>query len=171
MLDWLQFHSKFDKLHVHVNLNRGWRTPGRRNIELHTLLELSWYLTQAKLIYLVYEWLNRKYLPWHDYKTLFREDTDDIIPLTHNELYASPFRSYLHDDVIKWKHLARYWHFGRGIHRSSWPSQRPVTQSFSVFFHLRLNKWLSKQSRGWWFETPSCPLWRHCNVTAGMVAT
>ena len=43
------------------------------------------------------------------------------------------------------------------------PSQRPVTQSFGVFFDLCLNKQLSKQSRRWWFETPSCPLWRHCN--------
>ena len=25
----------------------------------------------------------------------------------------------------------------------------------------RLNKWLSKQSWGWWFETPLCLLWRH----------
>ena len=33
------------------------------------------------------------------------------------------------------------------------PAQRPVTQSFDVFFHLRLNKRLSKQPRGWWFET------------------
>ena len=43
------------------------------------------------------------------------------------------------------------------------PSQRPVTRSFDVFFDPRLNKWLSKQSWGWWFETSSCPLWRHCN--------
>ena len=43
------------------------------------------------------------------------------------------------------------------------PAQRPVTRSFEVFFDLRLNKWLSKQSRGWWFETSSCPLWRHSN--------
>ena len=34
------------------------------------------------------------------------------------------------------------------------PSQRPVTRSFNVFFDLRLNKRLSKQSWGWWFETP-----------------
>ena len=26
------------------------------------------------------------------------------------------------------------------------PAQRPVTRSFDVFFDLRLNKWLSKQS-------------------------
>ena len=42
-------------------------------------------------------------------------------------------------------------------------AQRPVTQSFDVFFDLCLNKRLSKQSWGWWFETPSRSLWRHCN--------
>ena len=31
-------------------------------------------------------------------------------------------------------------------------------------FDLRLNKHMSKQSWGWWFETPSRPLWRHCKV-------
>ena len=36
------------------------------------------------------------------------------------------------------------------------PTQRPVTQSFDVFFDLHLNKRLSNQSRGCWFETPSC---------------
>ena len=35
------------------------------------------------------------------------------------------------------------------------PAQRPVTRSFDVFFDLRLNKWLSKQSWGWWFKTIS----------------
>ena len=29
------------------------------------------------------------------------------------------------------------------------PTQRPVTRSFDVYFDLRSNKWLSKQSRGW----------------------
>ena len=32
------------------------------------------------------------------------------------------------------------------------PPQRPVTRSFDVFFDLRLNKPLSKQSWGWWLE-------------------
>ena len=41
------------------------------------------------------------------------------------------------------------------------PTQRPVTRSFDVFFDLRLNKRLSKQPWGWWYETPS--LWRQCN--------
>ena len=44
------------------------------------------------------------------------------------------------------------------------PTQRPVTRSFDVFFDLRLNKRLSKLSWGWWFETPSNSFWRHCNV-------
>ena len=45
--------------------------------------------------------------------------------------------------------------------------QRPVTRSFGVFFDLRPNKRLSKQSCGWWFKTQSRPLWRHCNDRRG----
>ena len=37
------------------------------------------------------------------------------------------------------------------------PSQRPATRSFDVFFDLHLSKRLSKQPRAWWFETPSRP--------------
>ena len=43
------------------------------------------------------------------------------------------------------------------------PLQRPVTWSFDVFFDLRLNKRLSKQSWGWCFEAQSSPLWCHSN--------
>ena len=43
------------------------------------------------------------------------------------------------------------------------PAQRPVTQSFDVFVDLRSNKRLTKQWWGWWFEMPSCTLWRHYN--------
>ena len=39
----------------------------------------------------------------------------------------------------------------------------PATRNFDVFFDLRLNKWLNKQSWGGCAETPSSPLWRHCN--------
>ena len=44
------------------------------------------------------------------------------------------------------------------------PALRPVTRSFDVFFNLRLNNRLSKESWGWWFEMLSRPLWRHRNV-------
>ena len=43
------------------------------------------------------------------------------------------------------------------------PAQRPVTRSFDVFFDLRLNELLRKQSWGWGFETPSRTSWRHVN--------
>ena len=43
------------------------------------------------------------------------------------------------------------------------PPQMPVTRYFYVFFDLRLNKRLSKQSRRWWLDTPSRSLWRHWN--------
>ena len=43
------------------------------------------------------------------------------------------------------------------------PAQRAVTRSFDVFFDLHLNNRLNKQSWGWWFATPWCSLWRHCN--------
>ena len=68
-----------------------------------------------------------------------------------------------HDDVIKWKHFPRHWPFVRGIHRP--PVNSPHKGQWrGAFFDLRLNKRLSKQWLGWWFETPSCPLWRHYNA-------
>ena len=44
------------------------------------------------------------------------------------------------------------------------PTQRPVTRSFDVYFDLRPDKRLSKQSWGWWFETLLHSLWRHRNA-------
>ena len=46
----------------------------------------------------------------------------------------------------------------------AFPAQGPVTPSFDVFLDLRLNKRLIKQWWSWRFETPSRPLWFHCNV-------
>ena len=43
------------------------------------------------------------------------------------------------------------------------PTQRPVTRSFDVYFYLLPNERLSKQWWGWWFETLSSPLRRHRN--------
>ena len=69
-----------------------------------------------------------------------------------------------------WRHqvetfsASRAFYAGNSPVPGEFPSQRPVTRSFDVFFDLWLNKHLSKQSWGWWFETPSCSLWRHCNV-------
>ena len=53
---------------------------------------------------------------------------------------------------------------GNSAVTSELPAQGQVTRSFDAFFDLRPNQRLSKQWWGWWFETPSCSLWRHCNV-------
>ena len=61
---------------------------------------------------------------------------------------------------------SRYWPFVRGIHRS--PMNSPLKGQWrgALMFSLicALNKRLSKQWWGWWFETSSRSLWRHCNV-------
>ena len=44
------------------------------------------------------------------------------------------------------------------------PHTRAVTRSFDVLFDLHMNKRSSKQSWGWWIETPLCSLWRHCSA-------
>ena len=76
---------------------------------------------------------------------------------SHYLNYKWPCHSkYNHDDVIKWKHFPRYWPLVWEIHRSPVNSlhigQWLGTLMFS--FDLCLNKRLSKQSWGWWFETP-----------------
>ena len=70
-----------------------------------------------------------------------------------------------HDDVIKWKHFPRKLAIcaGNSPVPGEFPTQRPVTRSFDVYFDLRPNIRLSKHSWGWWFETLSSPLWRHRN--------
>ena len=69
-----------------------------------------------------------------------------------------------HDDVIKWKYFPHYWPLWEEPPvTGEFPSQRPLTRNFNIFFDLRLNQQLSKQCRRRWFETPSRSLWRHCN--------
>ena len=43
------------------------------------------------------------------------------------------------------------------------PAKRSVTRSFDFFFWSAPDIWLSKQSWGCWFETPSRPVWWHRN--------
>ena len=77
--------------------------------------------------------------------------------------------NHVHDDAIKWKHFPRYWPFVKGIHWSpvNSPYKGHWRGTLMFFFYLHLNKRLSKLSRRRWFETPSRPLGRHCNVLYG----
>ena len=73
--------------------------------------------------------------------------------------------AFIHDDVIKRKHFrVTSLLCGESLATGEFPSQRPLTRSFDVFFDLRLKKQLSKQSRRRSFETPLGSLWHHCNV-------
>ena len=69
------------------------------------------------------------------------------------------------NDVIKWKHFPRYWLFVRGIHWSLVDSlhKSKWRGALMVFFICAwINGWAN--TRHWWFGTPSCSLWCHCNV-------
>ena len=81
--------------------------------------------------------------------------------LSGNHLKCTSLKNKI---IYIWKYFPRYWPFVRGIHRSpvNSPHKGQRRGALMFFFYLLLNKRLSKQSRGWWFETPSCPLWRHC---------
>ena len=86
---------------------------------------------------------------------------------------AISFRSQFYntcsdDDVIKLKHFPCYWPFVRGIHRSPVNSPHKGQWRWAFIFSLicALNKRLSNQTWGWWFEKLSRPLWRHCNLMA-----
>ena len=79
----------------------------------------------------------------------------------------SPFRAMSISIWIWWRHQMETLSSllvicaGNSPVTGEFRAQRPVTRSFDVFFDLRLNKRLSKQSRSWWFETLSRSLWRH----------
>ena len=85
-----------------------------------------------------------------------------IIRSSYNDVTSIP-RIISYDEVIKWKNFPRYWPFVWGIHRSpvNSPNKGQWRRALMFSLILRLNKRLSKQSRGWWFETPLRPLWRH----------
>ena len=103
------------------------------------------------------------------YQILERPDVCKSISRGFESSWGLAVRFLTHDNVIKWKPFPYYWPLVRGIHQSpdEFPAQRPVTRSFDVFFDMRLNKRLSKQSWGLWFETLSRPSWRHRNVNRG----
>ena len=68
---------------------------------------------------------------------------------------------YVAENIVWWHHQMETFSVflalceGNSPVTGEFPSQRPVMRSFKVFSDLRLNKRLSKQPRGWWFETPS----------------
>ena len=99
---------------------------------------------------------------WHQYINKVASDGGQLISDSTTECVVMS-----NSELSCWRHqmetfsalLARC--AGDSPVTGEFPAQRPVTRSFDVFFDLHLNKRLSKQSWGWWFETPS----RHYDVT------
>ena len=57
----------------------------------------------------------------------------------------------MHDDVIKWKHLPRYWPFVRGIHRSPVNSPHKGQWRGALMFSLIcvwINSWINNRKAG-----------------------
>ena len=104
-------------------------------------------------------------LPW---ETIARLCTYYIMIYKSNE--------HLPENIEWWRHQMETFSAllaicaGNSPVTGEFPIQRPVTRSFEILFDLRLNKRWSKHSWGWWFETLSCPLWRHCNGNYVIVA-
>ena len=78
------------------------------------LIVLFWFKSNWNLFLIIHLIINDNNFQWAattDDKT--RVARDRTIP------YCDSFRfSDRHDDVIKWKHVPRYWHFVWGIHQS-----------------------------------------------------
>ena len=112
-------------------------------------------------------------MSWHMAYVKLRSDLIVFFLSENNKDFFKRFGLWAHKTFKKWwRHQIETFSpllticAGNSPVTGEFPAQRPVTRSFGVFFDLRLNKRLSRQSWGWWFETPSRPLWRHCNEWA-----
>ena len=64
----------------------------------------------------------------------------------HTNYWPAVLNYFIHDDVIKWKHFrVTGLCAGNSPVNGEFPTQRPVTRSFYVFFYPRLNQQLSQQ--------------------------
>ena len=138
--------------------------------------------TLASIVHCSFMWFSSPYwqtpwhLPWQMGGHLHRNWTKSLVDYfkmgMRNAYQNKQFTfivSTIHLRITWWRHQTETFSALLDICAvnspvpSEFPTYRPVTRSFDVFFDLRLNKRLSKQSWGWWFETPSRSLWRPCN--------
>ena len=91
----------------------------------------------------------------------------DVVPFIVYDI-KNGSRDFLVYFSVSWRHQMEIFcallafSAGNSPVTGEFPEQKPVTRSFDIIFDLRLYKPLSKQSWGWWFETQSLSLWRHC---------
>ena len=107
-------------------------------------------------------WLQRRVVSW---TTTYEADGPVAPTLQYEEFPWEPF-PLDHDDVIKGNIFRVTGHLCGEFtgHRSPVNSPHKGQWRGALMFSLSyLNKRLSKQWWGWWFKTPLCSLWRHCN--------
>ena len=79
----------------------------------------------------------------------------------HSDIYRIPEKFVFFFLLTWWRHQMETFSAllaicaGNSSVTGEFPAQRPVTRSFDIVFHMRLNERLSKQSWDWCFETPS----------------
>ena len=95
-------------------------------------------------------------------ETTKRESFSVITPVWNHRYLPVQFWHH----KIWWRHQMETFSASPALCAGNSPvtSERPVTRSFDIFFILRQNKRLDKQSRRRWFKMPSRSLWRHCNA-------
>ena len=123
-------------------------------------------------VWLIWKWgkfITVAYLWWLSSIRLPTNFGDDIQPKLQYatkgvHLFTTACWTSQHDDVIKWKYFRVTGPLCGEFTGHRWmPHTEASDAELWCFFDLRLNKRLSKQSWGWWSETPSRSLWRHSN--------
>ena len=81
-----------------------------------------------------------------------------LFPWTRIQMALIAYLLVTNNNIPWWRHQMQTFSAllalcaGNSPFTGEFPSQRSVTRSFGVFFDLRLDKRLSKQSWGWWFR-------------------
>ena len=142
-------------------------------IAWHRLLHTQKFVMPTSIIH-IWVWhsiLDYKQMVWWYYYLvyIYNEKNDKSI-IIHYEI--TDFSYYHYRYIIDDKQYMMTSSNGNIFHvtgplwgetTGGFPSQRPVTWNFDVFFDLCLNKRLSKQSGCWWLEMQWRSLWCHCN--------
>ena len=95
--------------------------------------------------------VHRQYIAWyvHYFDAFWFVWVISKLMLNSYVLHCPPRR--YHDDVIKWKHLPRYWPFVRGIHRSPVNSPHKGQWRGALMFSLIsawINGWVNNDEAG-----------------------
>ena len=140
-----------------ITVNSKWPAFYRRHFRIHTLEWKSMHLDDSNFTEIYLNWYQ------HQQASIASDICSEPNTLrTYNlsygglhflRIYASPVSMiYTVEPVLWWRHQMELFSalpalcVGNSSVTGEFPAQRPVTRSFDVFFDLRLNEQLSKQS-------------------------